>query len=561
MNDAADLLPNERIKAESSGLRGTLAASLADPLTGALADNDTQVIKFHGIYQQDDRDLRIERQLQKLEPRYSFMLRARAPGGVIATSQWLELDQIARRYSHQVAIRLTTRQTFQYHGIAKRELRDLVRMLHATGLDSNAACGDVNRNVICTSLPADARIHGQLVALSRELSERFLPRSGAYHEIWLDDAPVPIAPVVADEPLYGPTYLPRKFKIAIAAPPDNDVDLYANDLAFAAIFEGGIIEGCNVLVGGGMGATPQDPTTYPRLATDLGYAPMAALVTVAEAVLTTQRDWGNRSNRRRARLKYTIDTHGLAPFRAEVERRAGIRFAPPRPVVFTHNADRIGWTETTDGRAHLCLFVEHGRLAGRLLDGARALAEVHDGEFRLTANQNLIVAGVRGSARARIEAIARGHGLAVASPGAIRGRSAACVALPTCGLAMAEAERYLPTLVGRLEALAARYGLTEVPIVTRMSGCPNGCSRPYLAEIGLVGQAPGRYNLHLGGDARGARLAPLYRSQINEAEVLAALEPLFARFAAERQPSERFGDALWRLGVVTEQPVGGTHGC
>ncbi len=548
----AEPSPVERIKSESRHLRGTLVESLADPLTGAIREDDTALIKFHGSYQQDDRDLRDERRRQKLEPAYSFMIRTRLPGGVCTPGQWLALDEIARRYGNGT-LRLTTRQAFQFHGVIKTELKTTMAAINATLVDTLAACGDVNRNVLASPNPVESRAHAAVYEWAKRLSEHLLPHTRAYHEIWLDGEKVAGSPDV--EPIYGPTYLPRKFKAAIAVPPVNDVDVYTQDLGFIAILEGGELVGFNLAVGGGLGTTHGEAATYPRLADVVGFLKPEQLLAVAEAVVTTQRDFGDRTNRRHARLKYTIDDRGLEWFVAEVTRRQGFALEPARPFEFTSSGDRFGWTEGFDGRWHLTLRIESGRIAdgagGPRLTGLREIARVHRGDFRLTPNQNLIIANVEPSARTFIDALVVRFGLdahARATP--VHRDALACVALPTCSLAMAEAERYLPSFVRRVEDRLDAHGLRDEPITLRITGCPNGCARPYLAEIALIGKAPGRYNLYLGGDGRGQRLNALHLENVDEAAILAALDSAFARFAAERQPGERFGDFTWRAGLV-----------
>ncbi|HSE13124.1 MAG TPA: assimilatory sulfite reductase (NADPH) hemoprotein subunit [Rudaea sp.] len=543
----------EGIKAASRRLRGTLLDGLADPVTGAIADPDTQLIKFHGSYQQDDRDVREERRLQKLEPSYQFMIRTRLPGGVVTPQQWLKLDAIATAYANGT-LRLTTRQAFQFHGVIKRELKATMRALNAALIDTIAACGDVNRNVLVAANPLESRAHAAVYASARQLSEHLMPKTRAYYEIWLDEKQV-AGSGEENEPVYGPTYLPRKFKIAFALPPVNDVDVFANDIGFIAILEDAALAGFNVVAGGGLGATHGDAKTYPRLADVLGFIRADQVIAVAEAIVTTQRDFGDRTERKHARLKYTIDDRGFDWFKAEVERRAGFAFAPARPFAFEHNGDRFGWTEGEDGRFHLTLRIESGRIADRAgaphLKGLREIARVHRGEFRLTPNQNLVIANVAPTERSRIDALVVTHGLdsyRTASP--LRLHALACVALPTCSQAMAEAERYLPDLLHKVETLLDRNGLRDAQIGLRISGCPNGCSRPYLGEIALVGKAPGRYNLMLGADARGQRLNTLHRENIDEAEILGTLEPLFTRYAAERANGEGFGDFLLRAGIV-----------
>jgi sulfite reductase (NADPH) hemoprotein beta-component len=542
----------EKIKRESRQLRGTLDESLRDPLTGAIREDDTVLIKFHGSYQQDDRDIREERRKQKLEPAYSFMIRTRLPGGVCTPQQWLQLDEIARRYANGT-LRITTRQAFQFHGVIKTELKSTMQAINAALIDTIAACGDVNRNVLASANPVETRAHPVVAQWATKLSEHLLPRTRAYHEIWLDGEKVVGTPEA--DPLYGEAYLPRKFKTAIVVPPVNDVDVFAHDLGFIAIVEHGELQGFNVTIGGGMGASHGDPETYPRLADVVGFVEPGQMLATAEAVLTTQRDFGNRAVRKRARLKYTIDDRGLDWFVAEVTRRQGFEFQTARPFTFTQQGDRFGWIEGYDGRWHLTVRIEAGRVAdterARQLTGLREIAKVHRGDFRLTPNQNLTIANVDAGARAFISALVVKHGLnrhEQASP--VARDALACVALPTCGLAMAEAERYLPRLVGLVENRLAAHGLAGEPLVLRITGCPNGCARPYLAEVALVGKAPGRYNLFYGGDGRGERLNALHLENVDEPTILSALDSAFGRYAQERAPGERFGDFAWRAGLV-----------
>jgi sulfite reductase (NADPH) hemoprotein beta-component len=559
MSDPKPLSDVERIKAASRLLRGTIAESLVDPVTGSIAPSDTHLIKFHGSYQQDDRDIREERRLQKLEPAFSFMVRTRLPGGICKPAQWLVLDEIARTWANGT-LRLTTRQSFQMHGILKRDVKRAIQTIHAALIDTLGACGDVNRNVMCSPNPVASRTHDEVYRWAVALSEQLLPRTRAYHEIWLDEEKVEGG---EDEPVYGATYLPRKFKAAIAVPPINDVDVFAHDLGAIAILEDGELRGFNVTAGGGMGATHGDATTHPRLADVLGFILPRQLLEVARTIVMVQRDFGDRSNRRRARLKYTIEDRGLAWFLGAVESRLGWSLEPARPFAFEHVGDRYGWTEGHDGRWHLTLHVESGRIADRpgreQLTGLREIARIHRGDFRLTPNQNLIIAGVAPEDRAAIEALADAHGLSdhrSASP--LRLDALACVALPTCGLAMAEAERYLPTFIGKLEARLAAHGLEGAPIKFRVTGCPNGCARPYLAEIALVGKAPGRYNLHLGGDTQGRRLNTLHRENLDEAGIFDALDPLLAAYAQHRSPAESFGDFVVRTSSAGTVPTFGT---
>ncbi|MBS0193654.1 MAG: NADPH-dependent assimilatory sulfite reductase hemoprotein subunit [Proteobacteria bacterium] len=560
----------EAIKAASRRLRGTLLDSLADPLTGALAEDDRVLLKFHGSYQQDDRDLRDERRAQKLEPAYAFMIRTRTPGGVLTPAQWLALDTIADSYAER-GLRITTRQAIQFHGVAKRDLKAALQAIHAALLDTRSACGDVNRNIVVSANPLLSRLHAQVHAQAAALSAHLLPGTRAWQETWLD---VPLAADSGheDEPLLGTNYLPRKFKIGFAIPPHNDIDVFAQDLGFIALIDGdGGLRGYDVCAGGGMGASHGDAETYPRLAEVIGSITPEQVPAVAIAAIATQRDFGDRSVRKHARLKYTIDDRGIDWFRGEVERRAGFAFAPAQGVRFEHNGDRFGWVEgealsRSPARWQLTLRIPAGRIHDR--DGshaqaglralARRLRELGDDpavtevpHFRLTANQNLVIAHIAAHDRAGIDALLAQYGLDLHHRASrVRLHALACVALPTCGLAMAEAERYLPAFVARIEERLAAHGLDDTPIHLRISGCPNGCPRPYLGEIALVGKAPGRYNLMLGADHRGQRLNVLYRENLDEAQILAALDPLFALYAGERGDGERFGDFLVRAGIV-----------
>lgn len=553
----ADHASVEDLKRASRRLRGTLLESLADPVTGALREGDQTLLKYHGSYQQDDRDLREERRRQKLEPAWQFMIRTRTPGGVLTPAQWLGLDGVASRFAER-GLRITTRQAIQFHGVIKRELKPTLQAINAALIDTIAACGDVNRNVTVGVNPDETPLHAAVWAQAAALSEHLLPRTRAYHEIWLDGEKLADSGEEA-EPLYGDTYLPRKFKTGFALPPYNDIDVFAQDLGFIAIAERGELRGYDVVAGGGMGATHGDAATYPRLARMLGFIAPEHAIAVAAAVLTVQRDWGDRVQRKRARLKYTIETHGLDAFRAEVERRAGVRFAPPAPFRFIHNGDRFGWAPGADGRLHLTLRILSGRVGddagARVQSGLRAIAALLDAQadgaqLRLTPNQNLTIANVPARLREAVDALVVEHGLDRDGGTPLRQAALACVALPTCGLAMAEAERYLPRAIARIDTLLDRHGLRESPLHLRISGCPNGCSRPYLGEIALVGKAPGRYNLMLGADHRGQRLNALHLENADEDAILAALDSLFARYARERAPGERFGDFVVRAGVA-----------
>ncbi|WP_277978184.1 assimilatory sulfite reductase (NADPH) hemoprotein subunit [Pantoea endophytica] len=544
------LVDAERLKKQSNYLRGTILEDLDDGLTGGFSGDNFLLIRFHGMYQQDDRDIRAERAAQKLEPRHAMMLRCRLPGGIITPTQWLAIDKFATDKTIYGSIRLTNRQTFQFHGILKKNVKPTHQMLHEVGLDALATANDVNRNVLCTSNPVESELHQEAYEWAKKLSEHLLPQTRAYAEIWWDKEKVA---TTDKEPILGETYLPRKFKTTVVVPPHNDVDLHANDLNFIAIAEKGKLIGFNLLVGGGLSIDHGNKATYARTASEFGFLPVEKILDVAAAVVTTQRDWGNRTDRKNAKTKYTLERVGVETFKAEVEKRAGLTFEPIRPYAFTSRGDRVGWVKGIDEKWHLTLFIENGRLLdypGRPLKrGIAEIAKIHQGDFRLTANQNLIVAGVPEKQKAQIEAIAREHGLMEAVTPQ-RENSMACVAFPTCPLAMAEAERFLPSFVTKVEEIMHRHGVGEEHIVLRVTGCPNGCGRALLAELGLVGKAPGRYNLHIGGNREGTRIPRMYRENINEGEILASIDELVARWATERQANEGFGDFVIRTGII-----------
>lgn len=553
---AGKLAENERIKGDSQRLRGTISNDLTDDLTGGFTADNFQLIRFHGMYQQDDRDIRAERAKQKLEPLQNLMLRARLPGGIIKPEQWLAIDKFAGESTIYGSIRLTTRQTFQFHGVVKPKLKLMHQTLNKVGIDSIATAGDVNRNVLCTSNPVESEVHQQAYEWAKKISEHLLPKTRAYAEIWLDGEKLE-STELEEEPVLGGNYLPRKFKTTVVIPPQNDVDVHANDLSFVAIAEEGQLVGFNVLVGGGLAMTHGDKTTYPRKADDFGFIPLDKTLAVAAAVVTTQRDWGNRVNRKNAKTKYTLERVGVENFKAEVEKRAEVKFAESKPYEFTGRGDRIGWVEGIDGKHHLTLFIENGRILDypdkALKTGCVKIAEIHQGDFRMTANQNLIVAGVPAEQKDEIERIAREHGLINDGVSIQRQNSMACVSLPTCPLAMAEAERYLPDAVTELEGLLAKHKLDDEHIIFRVTGCPNGCGRAMLAEVGLVGKGPGKYNLHLGGDREGNRIPRMYKENISVQEIMQEMDNLIGRWATERQAGEAFGDFVIRSQVV--QPV------
>ncbi|WP_058308957.1 assimilatory sulfite reductase (NADPH) hemoprotein subunit [Gracilibacillus massiliensis] len=546
--------PIEILKEDSQFLRGTIKEGLQDPITASISDDDTKLLKFHGSYQQDDRDIRDERRKQKLEPAYQFMLRVAIPGGVSTAKQWLAVDELAQKYGDGT-IKLTTRQAFQLHGILKWNLKDTIKTINDELMTTIAACGDVNRNVMCNPNPYQSEIHQEIQDWAQKISDHLSPKTGAYHEIWLDQEKI-IDSKQEAEPIYGKTYLPRKFKIGIAAPPSNDVDVFSQDLGLIAIIDDNEVKGFNVVVGGGMGSTHGNTETYPQVGKIAGYCDKKDVIEVAEKVVTIQRDYGNRENRKNARFKYTIDRYGLDWFKQELAERLSWELEEAKNYHFDHNGDRYGWIKGKN-RWHLTLFVENGRVKDtddyQLMTALREIAQIHTGDFRLTPNQNLVLANVTAPKKKKIQEIIEMYGITDGKHySGLRRNSIACVALPTCGLAMAESERYLPSLIDKIEGLLAAEGIQEKEIVIRMSGCPNGCSRPALAEIAFIGKAPGKYNFYLGGSFIGDRLNQLYRENIGEAEILSLLKDLFHDFATNRLEKEYFGDFVVRKGYVEE---------
>lgn len=544
----------EHIKYRSNYLRGSIQEGLDDEITGAIANDDTKLLKFHGSYMQDDRDIRDERRRQKLEPAYSFMIRVRVPGGTATADQWIAMDDISDQYANGT-IKLTTRQAFQFHGILKRNLKSSMQSIHQAVMDSLAACGDVNRNVMCNPNPYQSDVHKEVDTLASQISDHLSPRTGAYHEIWLDGEKV-VDTKEEVEPMYGKTYLPRKFKIGIAVPPSNDIDVYSQDIGLISIIEDDKLVGFNVTVGGGMGMKHGNTDTYPQVGRLLGYIDKDKAVEVSEAILTIQRDYGNRTNRLNARFKYTVDKYGVDWIRNELNNRLGWEIEEVKPFEFEHNGDRYGWTEGS-GKWHFTLFVQNGRVKDtkdyQLKTALRKIAEIHDGDLRLRPNQNLIIANVDESNKDNIQKIIDEYGITDGEHyTGLRRNSMACVAFPTCGLAMAESERYLPTLINKIEGLLDEAGLNEEEITIRMTGCPNGCARPALAEIAFIGKAPGKYNMYLGGGFAGDRLNKLFKENIGEDEILESLKPILIQYGKEKDEGEHFGDFVIRKDIIKE---------
>ena len=558
-------ITNEDIKLASNYLRGTIVEGLNDPTTGAISASDQQLTKFHGTYMQDDRDVRDERKAQGLEPAYSFMIRCRLPGGVSTPQQWIQMDDISTSLGNET-MKLTTRQTFQFHGVVKGKLKPAMQAINRALMTTIAACGDVNRNVMCSSLPTQSQYHKEVFACSKKISDHLLPATTAYHEIWLTDDDNKKTQIAGDavqdfEPLYGPTYLPRKFKITIAIPPHNDTDVYAHDIGLIAIKgQDGHLAGFNVLAGGGMGATHNNKKTYPQTGRMMGYVKAEEAHIACEKIMLVQRDHGDRKNRKHARLKYTIDDLGLDVFRSKVEAMWGRAFEPERPFHFKSNIDTFGWQKDENGLNHFTFFIENGRIEDtaefQMKTGLREVAKVHKGEFRLTGNQHLILSNVADENLPEMKELLKKYKLDNVQFSGLRLSSSACVAFPTCGLAMAESERYLPVLISKLEDCLEENGLKQDSIVMRMTGCPNGCARPWLAEVAFVGKAYGAYNMYLGGGYHGQRLNKLYRSSIKEDEILAIMKPLLKRYATEREEGEHFGDFCIRAGVIVATKEG-----
>jgi sulfite reductase (ferredoxin) len=546
------LSPVEKVKEASRGLRGDLAAQLAEDTTH-FSDAGAQLLKFHGTYQQEDRDRRRVQRGTDAEPAHQFMVRCKIPGGVLTAAQYLAIDALADRYGNGT-LRLTTRQGNQFHGVLKGDLKNTIRAVNDVLVTTLGACGDVVRNVVSCPAPLGG-LREEVLTVARRVSDHLLPRTHAYHEIWLDGERVAGADGEGEtELIYGTRYLPRKFKIAFAFPDDNCCDVHSHDLGFLAVAEAGRLVGFNVLVGGGMGRTHGKTDTYPRLADTLGFASTDEVVEVAEAVVKVQRDHGNRTDRRHARLKYLLDARGLDWFREEVERELGRPLAAAAPVEVTDIEDHLGWHDQGDGRSFLGVFIENGRVldgAGRRLrSGVRRVVETLGGGVRFTPQQNVLLTDIPNRQRSLAERILTDHGVApVRSLTPARRWSMACPALPTCGLALAEAERALPDVIAQLERELAELGIAEAALTVRMTGCPNGCARPYTADLAFVGRSLNKYGVFVGGSMLGTRLGTLYADLVPRERLIAAVRPLLARYRDDRLDDERFGDFVHRVGV------------
>jgi sulfite reductase (NADPH) hemoprotein beta-component len=555
-----NLSPIEKVKVESDGLRGTIVQSLHNEITGAISEDDQALIKFHGMYQQDDRDRRDERAEKKLERLFSFMIRLRLPGGFLTPEQWIATHNIAGENTTGV-IKITTRQTLQLHGLLKSKIKPTIQAFSQAKLDSIATCGDINRNVLCSSHPKQSEIHQQVFEYADKISTLLMPKTRAYYEIWLDEEKL-FDKKEEEDPLYQDRYLPRKFKIGIVIPPNNDVDVLANDIGLIAIIEKNKLKGFNIAIGGGLSTTHGNPDTYARLASVIAFVePGEKALKAVYEILTIQRDYGNRSDRKLARLKYTVDKFGTDWFKKELESRIGFSLEDPKPFIFSDRKDYYGWEQNHEGLWYYTAFVENGRILDdekvALKSALLEVAKTGKANFRFTCNQNVILSDVKKEDKKIIHEILERFRIIEHTDGTsvVRKNSMACVAFNTCPLALAEAQRYLPTLISKIEPILEKYELSDEDIIIRMTGCPNGCGRSYVAEIGFVGTAYGKYNMHIGGDHYGLRLNKMYRENLDEAAILQELDDLFSYYKKERKKKESFGDFVVRKQLVNEAVV------
>jgi sulfite reductase (NADPH) hemoprotein beta-component len=551
MAEQKNLSSTERIKQASDNLRGTLVESLQNEVTGNIYEDDSALVRFHGMYMQDDRDRREERAAKKLERLFSFMIRLRLPGGVLTPEQWVALHHIAGENSTGV-FKITTRQTIQLHGVLKSVIKPTLKAFHEANLTTIATCGDINRNVLCTSHPKQSPLHEEIYSYAQEINKMLLPKTHGYYEIWLD------AEKIADkkseeDPLYQDRYMPRKFKIAIAIPPNNDVDVYGNDLGLIAVVKDNQLKGFNIAIGGGMSATHGNPDHYPRLGSVIGFVnTREKLMKAVYQILTIQRDYGDRSDRKLARMKYTVDRLGLDWWKEEIEKRSGFKLEKAKPFNFESRKDYYGWEQNHEGLWFYTAFIENGRVLDEenllLKTAFLEVAHTNKANFIFTCNQNVILGNIEQEDKESIHAILEKYGIIAHTDNAsmVRKNAMACVALNTCPLALAEAQRYMPSLITKIEALLNGHGLSEENIIMRMTGCPNGCARPFIAEIGFVGTALGRYNLYFGGDNIGMRLNKIYKESLDEQQILSELDIWFGNFRKERKERESFGDYSWR---------------
>jgi len=561
MTDGGRHSPVEGIKAASNYLRGTIADELGTD-SDQFVGETVQLLKHHGMYQQDNRDERMAARAAGDDGKhYMLMVRTPVTGGRLTCAQLLAELDLCDRFGNGT-LRITSRQALQLHGVLKTNLREVIRQINAVQLSTLAACGDVVRNVMCCPAPLCSAVQAELQGLARRLAQHLAPRTRAYRDIWLRDLATGEKQLVEgagdepdEEPIYGRTYLPRKFKIGIALPEDNCVDIHTHDLGFLAIVEQDRVVGYNLLVGGGMGLTPSNKKTYAALSRPLAFVEPDAAIEVAEAVVKAQRDHGNREDRKLARLKYLVDRVGLDEFRSMVEAHYGRGLSAARPVEVTEMGDHMGWEEQGDGRWYYGLNVENGRIADtsrmRLKSALRQICSELSPGVRLTAHQSILLTDLPAESRPRLEAILRAHQVPLTEEiTTVRRWSMACVAWPTCGLAITESERALPGLLDALEVELQRLGLEREAFTVRMTGCPNGCARPYNADVGLVGKARGRYTVYLGGCRRGTRLNFVYEDLVPIEQIVPLLVPLFIYFREGRLEGESFGDFCQRRGAA-----------
>jgi sulfite reductase (ferredoxin) len=565
-DDLDGLTKVERIKACSNHLRGAIAEELVQDAP-AFGEESVQLLKFHGVYQQDDRDRRKEARARGLDKHHQMMIRTRIPGGLVTPEGYLAHDEIAGAWANGT-LRVTTRQDFQLHGVLKGDLRASVRAINEALMTTLGGCGDQERNVMCCPAPASDRFHSEVSAFLSELVPALTPATRAYHEIWIDGALESSGQPEAEvEDLYGERYLPRKFKTAIALEDDNCVDVYSNDMGLVARRgEDGGLAGIDVLVGGGLGRTANKPETFPAVATPLAFVEPDQAVATCRAVVSVQRDHGDRVDRRHARLKYLVHDRGVDWFRERVQERLPFRLGASRPLAWRPVDDHLGWHEQGDGRFYYGLYVENGRIKDEdgvdLRSALRELIGRLGLTTRLTAQQNVILTGLRAADRPTVERVLRDHGVPLSEDlsNTLR-HSMGCPAYPTCGLAVAESERVLPALIRRIEGLVGELGLADERISIRMTGCPNGCARPYLGDVGFVGTTLGKYDVYLGGDFGGTRLNELYARNVPIGDIPELLRHPLAAYGVERLPGEGFGDWSSRMGVEQlrerfSQPVG-----
>jgi sulfite reductase (ferredoxin) len=546
----------EQIKGESRALRGTIHETL-DGAGTHFSEDEATILKFHGTYQQDDRDQRAKRKQENVDKAWMFMVRSKLPGGALSAEQYLQHDHIAGELGNGT-LRITTRQGFQTHGVLKGDLQECIRQINEAGVTTWGACGDVVRNTVAPASPIKDAAHLDAQRLAQELSRNFLARSTAYAEIWIGGEKLPANPQ-EEEPIYGTHYLPRKFKIGIGIPPRNDVDIYTNDLGFISQVEGEKVKGYTVVVGGGFGMSHGKTETFPALAQPLFYVNREHAVKVANAVVTTQRDYGNREDRKQARLKYLIHKRGIDWFRAQVLGRLSVPVEPPKAVHWETVSDMLGWHDQGDGKLFCGVWVQEGRIKdcehGKYRTAFREIAQRFGFPVRLTTNCNLIFHDIDPALKDEVTRILDSYG--VKKPDeltTVRQIGQACVALPTCGLALAESERVFPSVLDKIDVILKDLGLGADPILVRMTGCPNGCARPYNADFSFVGRAPGKYAFYVGGSSTGDRLAGLHEKVVLLDEIPARVRALLEEFVQNRFGQETFSDYWGRTHINGPAP-------